>query len=326
MTRCHALAVAMLLAVASPSKSRPDFIPNPHQTFEGFVSINAPRPDVPVGALWIQGYGPTGEAASPDNVETVRSLNGVTVDKNLQLSASAGLLSLFGIDPRLRDHFTAHFTDLTLVRVKDPSKLSGPAGEPRILEALKAGGITISSDSGVDLNGRTINVEAAKISGQTANSRARTFSIDGRDLFIAIKVATLKRVEGRARRFDLTPDGERGGKVRVDDFALAVANIGCGAAAANGCGGPPNVTVRKLSTQQSKEGLMVALQLAGPTTLTLPVPISDGDAGLYTKLSVEVQPSCARARADGCGHRDRINVAYVGERIETLNNPKGEGW
>ena len=148
MTRRHAVAVATLLAVASPGRSHPDFIPNPHQTFEGFVSINAPRPDVPVGALWIQGYGPTGEAASPDNVETVRSLNGVTIDKNLQLSASAGLLSLFGIDPRLRDHFTAHFTDLTLVRVKDPSKLSGPAGEPRILEALKAGGITISSDSG----------------------------------------------------------------------------------------------------------------------------------------------------------------------------------
>lgn len=175
---------ALLITMAAPVASA-DFVPGPKQAFPGFVSISSPRPDVPIGALWIEGFGPTGEGASTDNLETIRSLNGLTIDRNLQVSLIIGLFDLIGIEPRLRDHFTARFTDLTIVRVKDMERLKGPPGEPRIIEALKAGSIVVSSDGEAGLNVRG-GFEVTRVDGSTTNSRTRAYSIEGRDMFIAI--------------------------------------------------------------------------------------------------------------------------------------------
>jgi hypothetical protein len=54
--------------VAACVEAAPDFAPNPKQAYQGFVAINPPRADVPVGALWINNYGPTGDAAGSDPV------------------------------------------------------------------------------------------------------------------------------------------------------------------------------------------------------------------------------------------------------------------
>src|SRR4051795_8259319 len=78
----------------------PEFAPNPKQAYQGFIGINPPRADVPVGALWINGYGPSGEGAGSDNLGTVKSLSALSIDKNLQLQLSVGLLDLLGIDPK----------------------------------------------------------------------------------------------------------------------------------------------------------------------------------------------------------------------------------
>lgn len=119
-----ALIGATVLLAGRPASSASGFAPNPRQAYPGFVGINPPRADVPVGAPWIDGYGSTGDGASPDNLETVKSLSALSIDKNLQLDLDIGILGLLGIDPKVHDHYVAHFSDISIVRVKDVSRLS----------------------------------------------------------------------------------------------------------------------------------------------------------------------------------------------------------
>jgi hypothetical protein len=93
------LVCAAALLLPPSASAAPDFAPNPKQAFDSFVAINPPRVDVPVAALWTNGFGPTGDGARKDNLETVRSINGLSIDRNLHLSLNIGLLQLVGIDP-----------------------------------------------------------------------------------------------------------------------------------------------------------------------------------------------------------------------------------
>ena len=216
------------LLLSTPAVAAPDFAPNPRQAYVGFVAINPPRAEVPVGALWIDGYGPTGTAADKDNLETVRSLNSLTIDKNLQLALSVGLLDLIGI--RFDEWFSqasidvAHFTDLSMVRVKDISKLAGPKGEPRIIEALKAGSVTISSDSDFGLNAQSIGFQKSNVNGSTSNDRARTYSIEAHDMFVAIHVAKPELVASPERELHLSKDLR---SAQIDDFLILISREKC---------------------------------------------------------------------------------------------------
>src|SRR5690348_12347357 len=119
-----ALTSAVALFTETCAVAAPSFAPSPRQAFEGFAGINPPRADVPLGALWIDAYGPTGEPAATENIEPVRSLNGLTIDKNLQLSLSFALFDLLGSGPKARGHYSARFTDLWIIRVRNLTKLS----------------------------------------------------------------------------------------------------------------------------------------------------------------------------------------------------------
>lgn len=317
---------ALLLAAGAPAIGADRFVPNPHAAFDGFAAIRSPRPDVPVGALWVQGYGPTGEGATPDNLETVRSLNGINIDKNLQLSLSTGLFSLLGIDPHVRDHFTAHFTELTIIRVKDVSKLSGPAGEPRIVAALKAGSVTVTSDGDVGLNARTIGYGQTRIQGSTTNDRTRTFSIDGRDLFIAIRVATVKAIESKPRDLVLEVQGQRSGSVAIDGDQLLLTNLGCEVVVASACSGPPMIALSRTEQGPTTVGQAIPFAANGQVTVMLAMPQSDGGEGLYTQLRIKLTQACARGKLEGCGHKDKVTLVYVGAQSETLTEPSARAW
>ena len=307
---------AALLLSGSASLAQ-DFAPNPRQSFEGFVGINPPRADVPVGALWIDGYGPTGPGASTDNLETVRSLSTINIDKNLQLALTVGLLNLLGIDPRARDHYTAHFSDLSIIRVKDVTRLPGPKGEPRIVEALKAGSVTVSSDSAFGLSGDKTGFQT-RITGSGTSDRTRTFSIEARDMFIAIHVATAELTHSDDHELKLSDDGK---SARIDDFLLVLSAGTC--VAPGPC--PPSVGVAKLNTQTAP--IAESTQLTGADTkLRLPVPIADGQGGLFDTLVVRWLAPCGEQKAQGCGKRSRLYAHYEGTRLQHLDGPKARGW
>lgn len=158
-------------------------MPKPSNVYEDYVALEMPRADVPVGALWVQDYGPSGEGAAADNLVTERSLTQVTISTDLQLSLTAGILNLFGLDPSLKNRLQARFGDLSVVRVKDMSKLSGPASETRIYEAIKVGSITITTDNelGLRLETRVLG-QNLPVVGRSDNGRRKSFSIDGKDI------------------------------------------------------------------------------------------------------------------------------------------------
>ncbi|MFL6725206.1 MAG: hypothetical protein ACJ8FS_01675 [Sphingomicrobium sp.] len=310
---------ALLLSTAAVAA--PDFAPNPRQAYVGFVAINPPRAEVPVGALWIDGYGPTGAAADKDNLETLRSLNSLTIDKNLQLALSVGLLDLIGIDPKLRDHYVAHFTDLSMVRVKDISKLAGPKGEPRIIEALKAGSVTISSDSDFGLNAQSIGFQKSNVNGSTSNDRARTYSIEAHDMFVAIHVATPELVASPERELHLSNDLR---SAQIDDFLILISREKCaqrsipcrpsiGVVKENSFGAAPLTSATDIGSDFSAR-------------LSLPVPIADGKGGLFDSLLVRWVASCPEARSEGCRDRPRLFARYAGTRLADLASIRAKSW
>lgn len=313
-----AIACAAMLVGSVPLRAAPDFAPNPKQAFQGFVGVNPPRADVPVGALWIDGYGPVGEAASQDNLETVKSLSAISIDKNLQLDLSLGILNLFNIDPKARDHYTAHFNDLSIVRVKDISRLPGVKGEPRIVEALKAGTVTVSSDSEIGLNGQSTGFQISPVSGSTTNDRAKTYSIEAHDMFIAIHVATPEVVQSKEQELRIAPDGR---SARIDDFLIVISAGSCGSAAC-----PPALAVIKLNTQTQTSGAGTPVPATGTFDLPLPVPTSDGQGGLFDRVSLHWIAPCNVRKADGCRKEPRLLAHYEGTRLRDMNAIKAKGW
>jgi len=313
-----AISLALVLLPAC-AIAAPDFAPNPKQAFDGFVAINPPRADVPVGALWINGFGPTGDAAAKDNLETVRSINALNIDKNLQLSLSLGLLQLFGIDPKARDHYTAHFTDLSLIRVKDISKLPGVAGEPRIIEALKAGSVTISSDSEIGLGGQNTAWQRGDKQASGNADRTHTYSIEAHDMFIAIHVATAELTQSKEQFLKISDDGE---SARIDDYLIAIRRDHC--AVASTC--RPQLGVMKINTQVPASLATTPLGAINELGLPLPVPISDDHGGLYTKLALHWIAPCSEQKTDGCGKEPRLSAHYEGTRLQDLEKAEAKGW
>jgi hypothetical protein len=314
-----AIVAASALSASVSATAASDFAPNPHQAFVGFVAINPPRADVPVGSLWINGFGPTGPGATQDNVETVRSLSNLTIDKDLQLSLSLGILDLLGIDPKARDHYTARFTDLSIVRVKDLSRLAGTKGEPRIIEALKAGTVTVSTDSDIGLSGQTLT-QQWHVSGSTTNDRSRAYSIEARDMFIAIQVATPEVTQTKEQELRTASDGK---SAAVDDFFIVVSANQCAPAPAI-C--PPRFGVSKINTQTAAPAETVAAGADGRARVKLPVPISDGQGGLFEVIALRWVPSCSERKAGGCRGNPRLFAHYEGNRLTDMKVVEAKGW
>lgn len=314
-----AITGAVALALSPCADAAPDFAPNPKQTYQGFVAINPPRADVPVGALWINNYGPTGDAAGSDNLETVKSLSGMSIDKNLQLDLNVGLLNLLGIDPKAHDHYIARFSDISIVRVKDVARLPGTKGEPRIVEALKAGTVTVSSDSGMGLTGQTLGWQSGGVSASTNNDRTKTYSIEAHDMFIAIHVATPEVTKSKEQDLRIAADGK---SARIDDFLIVIARPTC--SSPSPCS--PSFGIAKLNTETAAPSSSIPLSAEGEAHAHLPVPVADGQNGLYEDLVLRWVAPCSERKTDGCRREARLFAHYEGTRLQDLDGIKAKGW
>lgn len=321
--RCLLAALAACsLAWHSPAPSRPDFVPQPDQSFDGFVAVNAPRPKVPVGAIWVNGYGPFGEAAAPDNLETVRSLNGMSIDKGFQLNLSLGIMQLLGLDSRYKDRFTARFTDLALVQVKDVSKLTGPKGEPRIVAALKAGSVVVTTDSELGLNSQKFGWKQLEINGQGASGRTRNFSSEARDVFIAMKIATPLLTRSKVQELRFTNIDAKTSVASLDDYRILMRGGRC--SGAKDCEVPVFAVVKVSTHPEVTPSFQPA---ASPEArLTLPVPTSDAKGGLFDSLLLRWEAKCTKGKPNACGGRPKVYSHYEGTRVATLRSPRGNGW
>lgn len=346
------MATAAGVAIASVSVTEhalaevQRFVPHPREAYSDFSPLREPRAGVPVGALWVQGYGPHGEGAAPENVETIRGVNGLTMGRNMQLSLTMGLLNFLGVDPGLRNQITARFSDLTIVRVKDLTKLSGPAGEPRIYEALKAGTITITTDNNLSLNvDASRGLEILPVTGRAGAGRTRTWTLDARDMFIAMRVVTPTVIKMHERRLDLSRSGVASARLAEYQVSIDASLLKACLERATSADGAPAclrenkvvVSLRRPSSGDplsivSGEVIIDASSGGSKATLPLPLPIADDRGGLLTALTVEVDIEVRERRTGENGHRFELArssstaVALTGHRLVALERPEGSNW
>jgi hypothetical protein len=294
------LIIAVALVSASPASAMPDFVPKPSEVYQGYVALEMPRTELPVGALWVQNYGPSGDGAAADNLVTERSLSQITINSDLQLGLTAGILNLFGLDPSYRNKLSARFGDLSIVRVKDMAKLSGPASEPRIYEAVRAGSVTITTDNDIGLD---IDTRAAgrnlPVVGRSDNGRRRSFSMDGKDMFIAFRVASQEEVKSEGDRTTVKK-GADGWEAKVEGRLV------------------------KLDFNPSA----CASPLSSDLRAELRVPVADGKGGLYERASVRIAAleTSGTKFCDGSAHAIEAVVQLLGRRLQTFAAPKAPRW
>lgn len=341
----HAAALGVALASIAAAEralgADQRFVPQPATAFEDFTALREPRAELPLGAVWVQGHGPYGSGAAADNLETVRSLNGFTVNRNLQLSLTLGLFNLLGLDPSLRNQVSARFSDLSIVRVKDLARLEGATGAPRIYEALKAGTITLSTERNMGLNISGNQIPGlGSLLGRGPVGNARTYALEGQDLFIAYRVVTPTRARRHVQELQLERNavGESrpaGHRVRVDATAFKIClGRSRDAAAARACNeaSPLVITysLRGMSGQETPEATI--RWKPGDPAIRVPLPMPAVIGGrlvedLVIDLRIEIEERRTSAGAGyGLADSSEAVIALEGNRLGTLQNPESRDW
>ena len=331
-------AISFVASVAflaqEPASAAPQFVTQPSEIFEQFSALKEPRADLPVGALWVQDYGPHGEGAVADNLVTVRSLSGITLSGDLQLRLTLGLAALLNLEPGYSRRISARFSDLTIVRVKDFSKLAGPAGEPRIYEALKAATINITTDRDIGFDvGGALTVKNLPVVARADTGGKKSFTIDGRDLFIAYSVAASVPSQGQAREVEYGAAREI--NVAMRDYRVRLQAPAPTAASAAGPCPPTTVTLIRRSKGGDEASSAITHDFSTPDggllNLPLPAPVADGEGGLLTAIVVKAvranfERASPTAAASCSGENLRLSLRLEGERLEKLENAKAPGW
>lgn len=306
-----------LLSGCSATAGAPKFIPTGKGLFEGFVALGEPRVAVPVGALWVQNFGPYGQAAEESNVETVRSLSGISLNRDLQLKLTLGIVNLLNLDPGFSGNVTAQFSDLSIVRVKDMSRLAGAKGEPRIYEALKAGSVTVRTQNevGLDISGN-LKVKGIQVSGASNGGRSRTFTIEAKDMFIAIKVGSLETTRTQVQTLVLRTLSDR-----VDTSVHGVPVTGSGLTL-NGClSVTAPLRLKAGASEEGKADLDASLQ---GVSIPLPLPVADGEGGVLDTLVAKLRLKPGSRAAKPC--RPELLLTLQGYRLAPFSQPRPVNW
>ena len=270
--RWRAILPILLLGACT---ARPAFIPAPQRVFAHFQALPRPARNLAVGALWIDGHGAFGPGAGADNLETQQGISGVTTDNGLAASLSLGFLQYLDLDPSLQSKVMVRLNDVTLVQVKDMAKLDGPKEQPRVYEALRVGSATITANNevGVAIEARA-SERGLPVFAHGSSGRQSTFSIEAKDVYLAVHVAMSRAVSSRpiTLRVEAQPQSARLNGLTV--LASGDATSPCEHATLSATKG---AGVALVSTQ-------VDLRVSAELMLATPV----GDKGkLFDRLSIE---------------------------------------
>lgn len=166
---------------------------NAQQTglFKEYDALVTPRADVPIGALWIPGIGPSGNGAE-GNIAITKGVSSNTISSNVRKQIGLGLGKLFGLGGGRNTVKSVELADVEIHRVSDIGELKINAGQQFLLEAIKAGRITIVID---EASNATLNANAATqgipITANLDLGNVRKVTLDGSNLFLAYQVASL---------------------------------------------------------------------------------------------------------------------------------------
>ena len=133
-------------------------------------------------------------------------------------------------------------------------------------------------------------------------------------MYIAVHVATAEATRSKEQELRLSADGRT---ARLDDYLIVIAH-------APDCKVPgacePLFGVTKLNTQTAAPTQSSATGADATVRLSLPVPKSDGEGGLYDALVLRWLAPCSEHRTDGCRKEQGIFAHYEGSRTADLRS------
>lgn len=193
MLRYATIFVISLLIGCTPNNNLRNTISDP---LTGYQIMDNPRSSVPLGAIWINNFGPNGNGIDATDIEQIRGIESYTYTSQINADMTAKLANMLGISGNIAKRVSLTLQGIEIYRVKDIFLSTAVAGENILYEAVKVQKITAESTSGgiaeissqLQSKGIPFVIDIGGSGGQRA-------SIDGSNLFIAFKVISFVQLD-----------------------------------------------------------------------------------------------------------------------------------
>lgn len=160
--------------------------------FDKYTVMITPKADVPVGARWIPGVGPSG-SRTDDNVSISAGSAASKITSTTKRQMSLSVAQFFGFSDNSSQSIDVSLESLEVHRVIDLTKLKIKPGEQVLYEAIKAKKIVFRTDN---INAAQLKANATArsipIDAEASASGGSAITLDGSNLFLAYQVVQLK--------------------------------------------------------------------------------------------------------------------------------------
>lgn len=324
----RASAILAGLALTSCSASFAEVRTMP--LFGGYSVLEIPRREVPVGARWIEGYGPDGPATPAENVVNETGLTSLTSNRDQQTSVGLRAAPFGSITPSSRDRATFTFGDVTVQRVRDVTRLNLRPGQSFIYEAIKAARVNLQ----LEQNRRNdvtagISTLPVDLSGQLGIQNQRTMGVEGRDLFVAYRVMTAAPVRDKRSRGNFRREEDRFVAQAGNDRVVVRSTCECATASAP-CPAPGRLEffdgneTTPLTMNLSREQHQSLVLPSGP-----PMAVAGGPQFeiIAIELIMEEARPAAEVSARCTGLQPaRVIVTRTIVQLRQMEQPTAPGW
>lgn len=160
----------------------------------GYKIMDAPMSDVPVGALWHQGFGPIGPGAPAENIVSRRSFNSLTLSRAARRGLEIRMAQYLGLQPHSSAKLSATISEISVSSVGDPARLGYGPGDAYLSDAMRAEKIAITTEDAAEADlVAGLVARGLRVSAQGASQGAETLTVEGVDLFFAYRVVRLEK-------------------------------------------------------------------------------------------------------------------------------------
>lgn len=180
--------------------------------FDKYTVMVTPKADVPVGARWIPGVGPSGSGTEA-NVSVSAGAASSTVNSTTKKQMSLSVAQFLGFSGNSSQAINVTLESLEVHRVTDLTKLKIKPGEQVLYEAIKAKKIVFKADDATAVGVKaSATARGIPISADVSTGNDSAITLDGSNLFLAYQVIQLKPAKISTIRKD-----HKGEEVTISD-------------------------------------------------------------------------------------------------------------
>lgn len=223
-----ALLLPVLLFIAAPAVAQ-----KKNRIFDDFKIMNAPRSNVPMGAIWTD-IGPVGDGVSDDKLSVGESFQDFTstTDQNLKASITGNIQNYLEgtVKAELWSSTEISLESVKIVRVSSTDVLRNNIGNTILYEAIRADQVSfiIDKKKSAELKATLPQTFAgADIISDTEVGSKRHIVAKGVGLYVAYRVVKLERSKSKAHAVKFKSQSSSGSSTVVfsNSFYLKDDNI-----------------------------------------------------------------------------------------------------